>query len=195
MQALTTGFRALACMTFWLALGVFEVAAEGTAHPLAPAPACENNKGEAVTFTQVDGSGRALVAAGMARRDGGGAPQVLRSNFTAAPLAFQMFIDRHECAHHQTGDVDMPQPPRNGPAHLMNEAVADCIAILRLRDEEGYDAARLKRVTDVLSADMKTVGFAQISISSRIRNIESCFVRDGEALELIDARLEERGLK
>ena len=48
----------------------------------------------------------------------------------------QKFIDLHECAHHQTGDVDRPIPPQNSPLQMMNESIADCIATLRIRDEE-----------------------------------------------------------
>jgi len=161
---------------------------------LVDAPACVNNKGEPVAFRAVEGT-RQPLAAGMARRGANGEPMVMRSNFAAAPGPLQQFIDRHECAHHQTGDVDMPHPPRNGPVHLMNEAVADCIAVLRLRHEEGYDAGRLMQVVEALSADMKKIGFPDISISSRVRNIESCFAREGGADELINARLGERGLK
>ena len=77
----------------------------------------------------------------------------------------------------------------------MNEAVADCIAILRLRDEEGFGEAGLKQVSEALAADMKGIGFPEISVSSRLRNIESCFSRDGNAAQLIAARLKERGLE
>jgi hypothetical protein len=174
--------------------GSLPALAQDGAYPLAPAPSCTNNKGETVFFETVEG-GRKGLAAGMARRDGEGRPVVMRASFTAAPEPFQKFIDRHECAHHQVGDVDMPHPPRNGPEHLMNEAVADCIAILRLRDEEGFGEAGLKQVSESLAADMKGIGFPEISVSSRLRNIESCFSRDGDAAQLIAARLKERGLQ
>ncbi|MEO1159793.1 MAG: hypothetical protein AAFW74_04940 [Pseudomonadota bacterium] len=165
----------------------------GAAADLAAVPACINNKGEQVQFTATD-RGRPGVAAGMAIRDGSGKPVVLRSNFASAPREFQQFIDRHECAHHQTGDVDRPHPPRNGPEHLMNEAVSDCVAIRRLRDEEGFGKKAFDKVTAALRADMAKIGFPEISIASRIRNISGCFENPASAGDLIGQVLKERGL-
>lgn len=164
----------------------------GSYSVVAP-PACANNKGEVVQFVDA-AKGRAGMAAGMARRNEDGKPVVLRSNFASAPPVFQGFIDRHECAHHQTGDVDLPHPPRNGPEHLMNESISDCIAILRLRDEEGYDQSGLKRVLDALRGEMEKIGFPEISITSRSSNIANCFGRPGTAQEFVDKILERRGL-
>ena len=80
-------------------------------HEVVPPPSCANNKGETVRF--VDSSrGRPGMAVGMANRDGSGNPVVFRSNYAATPPEFQSFIDRHECAHHQTGDVDRPHAAR-----------------------------------------------------------------------------------
>lgn len=134
------------------------------------------------------------MAVGMARRDENGKPVVMRSNFAFAPPVLQGFIDRHECAHHQTGDVDRPHPPRNGPEHLMNESISDCIAILRLRDEDGYDSKALKKVLAALRDDMERIGFPEISLSSRAGNIENCFKRPGTAQDFINTVLERRGL-
>jgi len=160
---------------------------------LAPAPVCSSNKGEQVQFHPTD-RGRPGLAAGMAIRDGSGKPVVMRSNFSAAPREFQQFIDRHECAHHQTGDVDRPHPPRNGPEHLMNEAISDCVAIRRLRDEEDFDDNAFGKVTDALRADMAKIGFPESSIASRIRNIAGCFRNPASARDLIRQVLQERGL-
>lgn len=156
-------------------------------------PVCANNRGEAVQFIDSD-KGRPGVAVGMARRDEGGKPVVLRSNYSATPPVMQSFIDRHECAHHQTGDIDRPHPPRNGPEHLMNESISDCIAILRLRDEDGYDAAGLKLVAAALRNEMTKIGFPEISISSRLSNIENCFRKVGAPQDYIDKVLKNRGL-
>jgi hypothetical protein len=160
---------------------------------LAPVPLCSNNKGEPVQFSATD-RGRPGLAAGMAIRDGNGKPVVLRSNFAAAPREFQQFIDRHECAHHQTGDVDRPHPPRNGPAHLMNESISDCVAIRRLRDEEGFGNQAFDKVTAALRADMAKLGFPESSIASRIRNMSGCFGNPASASDLITQVLQERGL-
>jgi len=160
---------------------------------LAGVPVCSNNKGEAVQFSNTD-RGRPGLATGMAIRDGNGKPTVMRSNFFAAPMEFQQFIDRHECAHHQTGDVDRPHPARNGPEHLMNESVSDCVAIRRLRDEEGFGKQAFDKVTAALRTDMAKVGFPETSIASRIRNISGCFQNPASARDLIRHVLQERGL-
>ena len=160
---------------------------------LAAIPVCSNNKGEQVQFSTTD-RGRPGLAAGMAIRDGSGKPVVMRSNFSAAPREFQQFIDRHECAHHQTGAVDRPHPPRNGPEHLMNEAISDCVAIRRLRDEEGFGNQAFDKVTAALRTDMAKIGFPESSIASRIRNISGCFKNPASARDLIRQVLQERGL-
>ena len=164
-----------------------------TANELAAIPVCSNNKGEQVQFNTTD-RGRPGLAAGMAIRDGSGKPVVLRSNFASAPREFQQFIDRHECAHHQTGDVDRPVPPRNGPEYLRNESISDCVAIRRLRDEEGFGNQAFDKVTGTLRTDMAKIGFPESSIASRIRNIAGCFKNPASARDLIRQVLQERGL-
>ena len=157
-------------------------------------PACLNNLGENVTFKNRPAA-RNKLTAGMARRDSEGVPVIYRLGYENAPLALQQFIDLHECAHHQTGDIDRPHPPRNSPAHMMNESIADCIAILRIRggDRDGktiMDAALL-----ALTADMATVGFAATTIESRVSNIKNCFEKSINASAFLSEILEYRGLK
>jgi len=162
-----------------------------TYHVVNPPP-CTNNKGETVRFIDRS-SGGVGAAAGMAIRDRSGQPVVFRSNFAATPPEFQSFIDRHECAHHQTGDVDRPPPPQNSPEYLMTESISDCIAILRLRDEEGYDRAALGKVAATMRHDMAKIGFPEISISSRIRNIDNCYTKYGAPQDFINGVLKQRG--
>ncbi|MCH9807228.1 MAG: hypothetical protein K0U74_05810 [Alphaproteobacteria bacterium] len=188
----------LAAVLFALGLPGFSSAWGQDAKPaetyqVVKPPACTNNKGETVGFVETS-RGRPGIAAGMARRDPGGKPVVMRSNYSATPPVFQSFIDRHECAHHQTGDVDRPHPPRNGPEHLMNESISDCIAILRLRDEEGYDKAGFEKVAGALRSEMEKIGFPEISISSRISNITNCFKRPGTSKDFVNKVLKRRGL-
>jgi hypothetical protein len=156
-------------------------------------PNCLNYKDEKVRFINTT-KGRPGVAAGMANKDKTGAPVVYRSNYGAAPQTFQRFIDRHECAHHQTGDVDRPHPPRNGQEHLMNESIADCIAIMRLRDEEHYDKAGFDGVAKAMRHDMEKIGFPEISVSSRISNISNCYKKYDSAESFINKVLKRRGL-
>ncbi len=175
-------------------LGFSGLAATAQQGQLVEPPDCLNHKGETVNFIATD-RGRPGLAAGMARRDADGTPVVIRSKFADATPDLQRFIDRHECGHHQTGDIDRPHPPRNSPEHLMNESISDCIAILRLRDEDKYGRDDIERVIDALSKDMKTIGFPEISISSRVSNMNHCYANLGPAADLIDKVLKERGLK
>ena len=126
-----------------------------TSFEIASPPACQNNKGETVRFENRI-SPKAKSAAGMARRDDKGAPVIYRFAYEKSPQSLQKFIDRHECAHHQTGDIDRPHPPRNSPDHMMNESIADCIAILRMRDESTKSEAQLKNVKMAYLDDQKS---------------------------------------
>ncbi len=154
-------------------------------YELATPPACFNNLGEAVEYRERTGGGL-KVAAGMANRDSEGKPFIIRMNYVFSPKEFQRFIDRHECAHHQLDDIDRPHPPRNSPEHLMNESIADCIAIIRLRDEETDGEEKFNAVSSAMRVDMAKIGFPEISISSRISNIENCFLRNGSYRDFIE---------
>ena len=158
---------------------------------IASPPACQNNKGETVRFENRI-SPKAKSAAGMAKRDDKGVPVIYRFAYAKSPQSLQKFIDRHECAHHQTGDIDRPHPPRNSPDHMMNESIADCIAILRMRDETTDSQTQIKNVTHVLRQAMDAVGFPPSTIDSRISNIDNCAQKDSTAAEFIKAVLDHR---
>lgn len=158
---------------------------------IASPPACQNNKGETVRFENRI-SPKAKSAAGMARRDDKGVPVIYRFAYAKSPQSLQKFIDRHECAHHQTGDIDRPHPPRNSPDHMMNESIADCIAILRMRDETTDSQTQIKNVTHVLRQAMDAVGFPPNTIDSRISNIDNCAQKDSTAAEFIKVVLDHR---
>ena len=167
--------------------------ANGSFAVTAP-PACVNNLGETVTFENRPAA-RNQLAAGMARRDSQGVPVIYRFGYENAPPALQQFIDLHECAHHQTGDIDRPHPPRNSPAHMMNESIADCIAILRIRDGDKDGKTLMDAAVLALTADMATVGFAATTIESRVSNIKNCFEKPMNASAFLSEILEYRGLK
>ena len=128
----------------------------------------------------------------MARRDEKGVPVIYRFAYAKSPQSLQKFIDRHECAHHQTGDIDRPHPARNSPDHMMNESIADCIAILRMRDESTDSQAQIKNVTIALRQAMDAVGFPPNTIDSRISNIDDCAQKNTTAVEFIKAVLDHR---
>ena len=158
---------------------------------IASPPACQNNKCETVRFENLI-SPKAKSAAGMARRDDKGVPVIYRFAYARSQQSLQKFIDRHECAHHQTGDIDRPHPPRNSPDHMMNESIADCIAILRMRDETTNSQAQIINVTMALRQAMGDVGFPTSTIDSRISNIDNCSQKNTTAAEFITAVLDDR---
>ena len=158
---------------------------------IASPPACQSNKGEPVRFENRI-SPKAKSAAGMAKRDDRGVPVIYRFAYAKSPQSLQKFIDRHECAHHQTGDIDRPHPPRNSPDHMMNESIADCIAILRMRDETADSQTQIKNVTIALTQAMDAVGFPPSTIDSRISNIDNCTQKNSTAAEFIKAVLDHR---
>jgi hypothetical protein len=54
----------------------------------------------------------------------------------------------------------------------MNESIADCIAILRVREEanETYEAV----IADLVDA-MTQIGFPKVSTDSRLSNMKNCY--------------------
>ncbi|MDA8717329.1 hypothetical protein N9M78_05180 [Alphaproteobacteria bacterium] len=183
------GFETMLAIAFATSTALAQETAPSYA--IAIPPACNNNKGEPVRFeNQI--SSKAKSAAGMARRDNKGMPVIYRFAYSKSPQSLQKFIDRHECAHHQTGDIDRPHPPRNSPDHMMNESIADCVAILRMRDETTNSQAQIKNVKMALRQAMGEVGFPPSTIDSRISNIDNCAQKNTTAVEFIKAVLDHR---
>ena len=150
-------------------------------HPLIDQPRCLNPLGETVEYITRSAS-QGQVAAGMANRDSDGRPIIVRMNYDKADPAFQRFVDFHECAHHQVGHVDQPHPPRNSFDHLMNESIADCVAILRVREEANHTYSQ---VIEALTEAMSLVGFPKISTDSRLSNVQNCYSKEESSAEFV----------
>ncbi len=163
-------------------------------YTIIPPPSCVNNSGETVVFKNFE-NGQEDSVAGMAKRDENGNPVVYRFNYKNSPKLLQQFIDLHECAHHQTGDVDLPHPPRNSPAHMMNESIADCIATLRMRDETNGGRDIVLQAVEQLMESMTKIGFHESTKNSRKSNILNCANKENSADLFVEGILRHRGLK
>ena len=75
---------------------------------------------------------------------------------------------------------------------MMNESIADCIAILRMRDETIDSQAQIKNLTTALRQAMDAFGFPPSTIDSRISNIDNCAQKDTTAVQFIKAVLDHR---
>ena len=131
----------------------------------------------------------------LAKRNENGNPVVYRFSYKNSPESLQQFIDFHECAHHQTGDVDLPHPPRNSPDHMMNESIADCIATLRMRDEINGGADVVLQAVEQLMRAMTKIGYHEATTVSRKSNILNCLNKENSADLFVKNILKHRGLK
>ena len=143
-------------------------------YKIIDAPHCINNKGEEVKFQNMK-SNNSKITLGIAKKDGEGKPIIYRFNYNQSSKPLQMFIDYHECAHHQTGDLDKPHPPQNSFEHLMKESIADCIAAIRMKSDNINGRVYIKKALSELNKSMKYIGFDKSSIKSRGDNILNCF--------------------
>ena len=157
-------------------------------------PSCINNRGEIVHFKNLS-SKLGVFSAGVAKKNEEGKPMVYRFNYEKSPKALQIFIDLHECAHHQTGDLDQPHPPQNSPEHMMKESIADCIAAIRIREEKKNRKNLILVILFELQKTMTTLSFPKSSIESRELNIINCFKKHISSNFYILNILKKRGLK
>ena len=63
-----------------------------------------------------------------------------------------MFIDFHECAHHQTGDLEKKPPEQNSLEYMMKESIADCVAAIRMKSDNIYMTNKeIEKLADLIA--------------------------------------------
>jgi hypothetical protein len=137
-------------------------------------PECFNNKGEPVKFVNMK-SKTGKITIGIAKKDALGKPIIYRFNYDKSSKFLQQFIDYHECAHHQTGDLEKTNLPQNSKDYLLKEDIADCIATIRTKSDH-LNAKNLILITiKELKKAMTYIGFDELAIKRREDNILKCF--------------------
>ena len=156
-------------------------------------PLCSNNNGENVYFQNID-SKTGKFTAGIAKKDINGLPIIYRFNYQKAPKSLQMFIDFHECAHHQTGDLEKKPPEQNSLEYMMKESIADCVAAIRMKSDKINGKTLIKEVLVELKKTMIVIGFPKSTIESREINIKKCFKKNIPLTTYINNILKKRSL-
>ena len=160
---------------------------------ISKAPLCSNNNGKNVYFQNRD-SKTGKFTAGVAKKDVNGLPVIYRFNYQKAPKSLQMFIDFHECAHHQTGDLEKKPPKQNSLEYMMKESIADCVAAIRMKSDYINGKTLIKEALVELKKTMIVIGFPKLTIQSRVHNIKNCFKKDILLKTYINKILEKRTL-
>ena len=133
-----------------------------------------NNKGEVVKFeNMISKTGKITI--GIAKKDALGKPIVYRFNYDKSSKFLQKFIDYHECAHHQAGDLEKINLPLNSKDYLIREDVADCIATIRMKSNHLNAKNLILNTLKELKKAMKYIGFDELEIKRRKDNILKCF--------------------
>ena len=143
-------------------------------YEIADPPGCYNNKGEAVKFENMK-SKTGKITIGIAKKDILGKPIVYRFNYDKSSKSLQKFVDYHECAHHQTGDLEKTNLAHNGKDYLLREEIADCIAAIRIKSDHLNDKNLIINTLNELKKAMIYIGFDELSIKRRKDNILKCF--------------------
>ena len=157
-------------------------------------PECFNNKGEAVKFKNMK-SKTGKITIGIAKKDASGKPIIYRFNYDNSPKSFQMFVDFHECAHHQTGDLENINLPQNSKERILKEDIADCIAAIRMKSDHLNARTLIKNTLIELKKAMTYIGFDELAIKRREENVLKCFNKNILLLNYIGDILKRNKLK
>ena len=157
-------------------------------------PECFNNKGEAVKFENMK-SKTGKITIGIAKKDASGKPIIYRFNYDNSPESLQIFVDFHECAHHQTGDLENINLPQNFKERILKEDIADCIAAIRMKSDHLNARNLIKNTLIELKKAMTYIGFDELAIKRREDNILKCFNKNILLPNYIEDILKQNKLK
>jgi len=163
-------------------------------YEISDPPECFNNKGEAVKFENMK-SKTGKITIGIAKKDASGKPIIYRFNYDNSPKSLQMFVDFHECAHHQTGDLENINLPQNSKERILKEDIADCIAAIRMKSDHLNARTLIKNTLIELKKAMTYIGFDELAIKRREDNILKCFNKNIFLPNYIEDILKQNKLK
>jgi len=157
-------------------------------------PVCFNNKGEAVKFVNMK-SKTGKITIGIAKKDALGKPIIYRFNYDKSSKLLQQFIDYHECAHHQAGDLEKANLSLNSKDYLLREDIADCIAAIRMKSDHLNSKNLIIITLKELKKAMRFIGFDELSIKRREDNILKCFNKNISLTNYIENVAKQKNIK
>tara|TARA_A100001015_G_scaffold170284_1_gene189301 strand:+ start:730 stop:1059 length:330 start_codon:yes stop_codon:yes gene_type:complete len=102
------------------------------------------------------------ITIGITKIDSLGKPIFYRFNYYKSSKFLQKFLDHHECAHHQTGNLEKTNLLHNIKDYMLKEDIADCIAAIRMKSDHLNAKNFIINTLNELKKAMTYIGFDEL---------------------------------